>query len=92
MPARPFTSSERVLRLTPNALAASVMDYLSGELIGHISRDSTAIMGREKPAKKVKEPKVARKKGRPAKGEVREALTEKRIARQINRLFRRICG
>jgi transposase len=63
---------------------ALVKDYLTGELIGHISRDSTAITGREKPAKKVKAPKIARKRGRPAKGEVREPLPEKRIARQIN--------
>jgi hypothetical protein len=46
-----------------------VQDYLSDELIGHISRDSTAIVGREKPAKKLKEPKKPRKRGRPAKGE-----------------------
>ena len=52
---------------------ALVEQYLSAELVGHISRDSTAIVGREKPAKKeVKEPKTPRKKGRPAKGEQRE--------------------
>ncbi len=40
--------------LALNALAG---DYLSQELVGHISRDSTAITGREKPALKViKEP------------------------------------
>ena len=53
---------------------ALVKDYLAGELIGHISRDATAIVGREKPAKKVKALKVARKRGRPAQGEVREPL------------------
>ena len=37
---------------------ALVDEYLSEQLIGHISRDSTAIVGREKPAKKVaKEPR-----------------------------------
>ena len=30
-----------------------VKDYLADELVGHISRDSTAITGREKPTKKV---------------------------------------
>jgi hypothetical protein len=60
-----------------------VKDYLSGELIGHISRDATAIVGREKPAKKVKVPKVPRKRGRPAKNEVREPLPEKRLAQQV---------
>ncbi len=47
-----------------------------------ISRDSTAIIGREKPVKKVKEPKKPRKRGRPAKSEEREPVTEKRLDRQ----------
>ena len=38
-----------------------VTEYLAGALIGHISRDSTAIVGREKPVKKVKEPKKPHK-------------------------------
>jgi hypothetical protein len=60
-----------------------VQDYLGDELLGHISRDSTAIVGREKPAKKVKEPKKPRKRGRPAKGEKREPAPQKRLDRQI---------
>jgi hypothetical protein len=60
-----------------------VQDYLSDELLGHISRDSTAIVGREKPAKKVKETKKPRKRGRPAKGEKREPAPQKRLNRQI---------
>ena len=60
-----------------------VQNYLADELLGHISRDSTAIVGREKPAKKVKEPKNTRKKGRPAKGEKREPAPEKRLDRQV---------
>jgi hypothetical protein len=64
---------------------ALVETYLSHELVGHISRDSTAISGREKPAKKTaKEPKQSRKRGRPAKGEKREAPTEKRLDRQVH--------
>ena len=62
---------------------ALVQDYLSDELLGHISRDSTAIVGREKPAKKVKEPKKPRKRGRPAKGEKREPTVQKRLDRQV---------
>lgn len=52
---------------------ALVKEHLSTELIGHVSRDSTAIQGREKPAKKVKQARAPRKRGRPAKGEQREA-------------------
>ncbi len=62
---------------------ALVNEYLTEVLVGHISRDSTAIVGREKPAKKVKEPKKPRKRGRPAKGEQREPSIEKRLDRQV---------
>ena len=62
-----------------------VKDYLTGELIGHISRDATAITGREKPAKKIKEPKKpAKKRGRPAKDEHREPIPEKRLDLQVS--------
>ncbi|MFA7260667.1 MAG: transposase [Aeromonas bestiarum] len=63
---------------------AQVVQYLSTELVGHISRDSTAIVGREKPAKKAaKEPREPRKKGHPAKGEQRDPVAEKRLDRQV---------
>jgi hypothetical protein len=63
---------------------ALVEEYLGNQLIGHISRDSTAIAGRENPVKKaVKEPKKPRKRGRPAKGEQRDAAPEKRLDRQV---------
>jgi hypothetical protein len=64
---------------------ALVAEYLANELVGHISRDSTAIVGREKPAKKVaKALSKPRKRGRPAKGEQREAAIEKRLDRQVH--------
>lgn len=58
---------------------ALIKEHLSEELIGHVSRDSTAIVGREKPAKKAKQVKVPRKHGRPTKGEVREPVEPKRL-------------
>lgn len=42
-----------------------------GEIVGHNSRDSTAIEAREKPLKKEKVKKVVKKRGRPKKGEER---------------------
>ena len=64
--------------------AALVDSYLTEELVGHISRDSTAITGREKPArKKAAPPPKLRKRGRPAKGEKREPKEEKRLDRQV---------
>ena len=62
---------------------AMVTEYLSGELIGHVSRDSTAIVGREKAAKKTPKIKVSRKKGRPDKEEKRQPLEPKRLDRQL---------
>ena len=57
--------------------AALVKDTLGEQLIGHISRDGTAIEVREKPVKKdhtpPSKPAAAKKRGRPCKGEVREA-------------------
>lgn len=58
---------------------ALIEEHLRSELIGHVSRDSTAIIGREKPAQKVKLPKVAKKRGRPAKGEKRPPAEPKRL-------------
>lgn len=54
--------------------AALIEKYHSEKLVGHISRDSTAIDGREKPAKKIEskpsQTAAKRKRGRPKKGEV----------------------
>lgn len=46
-----------------------VKKYLCEKLVGHISRDSTAIDAREKALKKEKPQREACKKGRPKKGE-----------------------
>ncbi|MEK7994039.1 MAG: transposase [Planctomycetota bacterium] len=49
---------------------AMVCKHLGPKLVGHISRDSTAITGREKPVKKEpKAPKAQKKRGRPRKDE-----------------------
>jgi len=62
---------------------AMVEKFAKPGLVGHISRDATAIEGREKPRAKVRPPKPApRKKGRPRQGEVREPKPETRLERQ----------
>jgi len=72
--------------LGDRVLNAMVTLHLSDQLIGHVSRDSTAIKGNEKPVKmKVKEKTVAQKpkpKGRPKKGEVSNKK-ERRLDRQV---------
>jgi Transposase DDE domain/Transposase domain (DUF772) len=62
---------------------ALVRQWVKPNLVGHISRDATAIAGREKPTAKPKPPKPApRKKGRPRRGEVRDPKPETRLERQ----------
>ena len=62
---------------------AFIMKSYKGEIVGHNSRDSTAIEAREKPLKKESVKKVAIKRGRPKKGEERvKPLT--RIEKQAN--------
>jgi hypothetical protein len=49
---------------------AMVLEQCGTRLVGHVSRDSTAIVGCEKPAPKPeRQPKAPRKRGRPAKGQ-----------------------
>lgn len=66
--------------------AALVKETLGGRLVGHISRDGTAIEAREKPASKVEAPDtpptVKHKRGRPRKGEIREVKPSKLCEQQ----------
>jgi hypothetical protein len=66
---------------------ALVREHMSDQIVGHISRDATAIIGNERPVKKEKkEAKPAAKRGRPRKGEERPK-EDKRIDRQIGQTF-----
>ena len=68
---------------------ALVKDRVKPLLVGHVSRDATAIEGREKPIKKPKKEKpAARKRGRPRKGEAREVKEQKRLDRQCSQTAR----
>ena len=51
--------------------AAIIERHLGDQLIGHISRDSTAIVAREKPTKPETKESQPKKRGRPKKGEER---------------------
>ena len=63
--------------------AVLIQDTHADRLAGHISRDSTAIEAREKPAKPDKPaPEPKRKRGRPREGEVRPTPPASRIERQ----------
>jgi len=72
-------------RLPDEAHKALINKYMSDHLVCHISRDSTEIIAREKPAMKPHEHKDAtpkRKRGRPKKGEMVTPTEPTRIERQ----------
>jgi transposase len=76
-----FSESE----LTQSVHQALIEKYQSERLIGHISRDSTAIEAREKVVRQEKEPRLAQyKRGRPKKDEVRPPAEPTRLERQRN--------
>ncbi|HEV2041705.1 MAG TPA: transposase [Casimicrobiaceae bacterium] len=65
---------------------ALIKDTHADRLVGHISRDSTAIEAREKPAKPERPAPAAqpkRTRGRPRKGESRPTQPPRRIERQL---------
>ncbi len=70
-------------RLPERMHAALVAETLGDALIGHVSRDPTAIEARETPAPTPKAPTPNRKRGRPRKGEER-TKEPGRLERQAN--------
>ena len=74
-----FADSALPSRLHQALLENTMQDHL----VGHISRDSTAIEGREKPAPKPPQPAPPkRQRGRPRKGEQRPPKEPRRLQRQ----------
>lgn len=61
---------------------ALIRENYTNELVGHISRDSTAIEAREKPVKKPVIESVPARRGRPKQGEVR-VKQQTRIEKQM---------
>ncbi len=73
------------LHVMEQLLHRTVTEHRDGAIVGHISRDSTAIRAREKPANQKKDvaDKLNRRRGRPKKGEECRAKKQKRLARQL---------
>lgn len=68
--------------------AQMIVQHCGSKLVGHVSRDATAIEVRERPARKPKAEPVAqmpRKRGRPKKGEVRAPRPPSKLAVQLGR-------
>jgi transposase len=87
-----FSNGELPQRVHDDLIKATMKDHL----VGHISRDSTAIEAREVPQKKeqqaAKETKKTRKKGRPKKDEQRAAPEPKRLVKQAGQTLEQMLG
>lgn len=63
-----------------------IIEHVGSELIGHVSRDSTAIKAREKSCRKnTPSKKKKAKRGRPRKDEIKEPKEPRRIELQVAR-------
>jgi hypothetical protein len=72
--------------LTQKIHQEMVQKHLGAKLIGHLSRDATAIDAREKPAPKAPPPPAPpKKRGRPSKGEERPPVPPTRLEQQGHR-------
>ena len=71
-------------RLPEEVHEALIKNHMSDHLVGHISRDSTEIIAREKPVfrEKPTKKKSKRKRGRPKKGEIVFPKEQTRIEKQ----------
>lgn len=81
------TFSRAFAEFAGSSLPARVHEALiekthADRLVGHISRDATAIEAREKPVKKEPPARPTRKRGRPKKGEVVEKKAPRRLELQ----------
>jgi hypothetical protein len=86
------TFSRRMTELANQEMMSRIIDALArkhfaGRIVGHISRDSTAIEAREAPANKKEDVALdllpKRKRGRPRKDETRPEKKVRRLIRQL---------
>jgi IS5 family transposase len=72
---------------------ALIRQHLSGEIIGHISRDSTEIEAREKPRPTpASAPNLPRRRGRPPRGETAAPWPLTRLQRQLEQSPEAACA
>lgn len=61
-----------------------VKSYVADRVVMHVSRDSTEVPARERPAKKVRQEKLIKKRGRPKADEPRQLAEPTRLAKQYD--------
>jgi len=78
-------AQQRVMEKTLGPLVSS---YVDGRIVGHVSRDSTAIEAREKARNTKKEVKPRGKRGRPSKGteprEQKQTILEQQVGQTVD--------
>jgi hypothetical protein len=72
------------LRLGDTVHEAIVKANVDDRIVMHVSRDSTEILARERPVKKVKKDKLTKKRGRPRADEPRQLAEPTRLAKQYD--------
>lgn len=72
-------ATSKLPKLVHDALVVKVYEK---RIVGHVSRDSTSIQGRENPIRKEKKSKIPKKRGRPKKGKERPKES-KRLDKQL---------
>ena len=74
--------------LGDRVLAALVDAHVGNQIVEHISRDSTAVVARERVVKQKRAAKEKKRRGRPRKGEVRPAPEPTRLDKQLGQSCR----
>ena len=74
--------------LGDRVLAALVEVHVGDRIVEHVSRDSTAVVARERVVKKEKAVKEKKKRGRPKRGEVRPDREPSRLEKQAAQDYR----
>ena len=82
------TFSRGFFEFSQSELPKNVHNFLiskmyTNHIVGHVSRDSTSINGREKPLRKDKKKKKSKKRGRPKKGTETPRKEPSRLDRQL---------
>lgn len=79
--------------LTERVHEALIKSTLQDRLVGHLSRDGTAIEAREKPVQKPEQqPKQPKKRGRPKQGEEPVKMPPTRLERQRTMTLEEMCA
>jgi hypothetical protein len=74
--------------LGDRVLGALVNTHVGEQIVAHVSRDSTAVVARERVIKQKTAAPVKKKRGRPKKGEVRPGPELTRLQKQLKQNYR----